>query len=222
MRAAVAGQCCATDTAAIHCTCAVRYVIPYCVPEDTVNRQDKDTWLTAAECASRTGLTVRALRVYEEFGLIVPQRSSGGWRYYGARDLIRLNTITMLKVAGLTLSQIKSVTDLNDKEPALQHVLEVQIDTWKTKQAVAARGQAIAESALRSLRAHESLSIDELCNLVRSLEMSEQPTQDLNALTASNGVKISAKLLDEYVGIYRYGEYTTIAITRQDDTLYSQ
>jgi hypothetical protein len=27
-------------------------------------------WLTAAECALRTGLTVRALRVYEGYGLI--------------------------------------------------------------------------------------------------------------------------------------------------------
>jgi hypothetical protein len=31
-------------------------------------------WLTAAECALRTGLTVRALRVYENYGLITPGR----------------------------------------------------------------------------------------------------------------------------------------------------
>jgi DNA-binding transcriptional MerR regulator len=31
---------------------------------------DPSEWLSAADCASRTGLTPRALRVYEEFGLI--------------------------------------------------------------------------------------------------------------------------------------------------------
>ena len=35
-------------------------------------------WLTAAECALRTGLTVRALRVYENYGLITPGRSAAG------------------------------------------------------------------------------------------------------------------------------------------------
>ena len=35
-------------------------------------------WLTAAECAARTGLTVRALRVYENYGLITPGRSAAG------------------------------------------------------------------------------------------------------------------------------------------------
>ncbi|MGH8317429.1 MAG: MerR family transcriptional regulator [Steroidobacteraceae bacterium] len=30
--------------------------------------------LTAAECAARTGLTARALRLYEEHGLICPRR----------------------------------------------------------------------------------------------------------------------------------------------------
>src|SRR5262245_32688442 len=107
---------------------------------------DTERWLTAAECASRTGLTVRALRVYEDLGLIAPRRSAVGWRYYGAADLIRLNSISMLKVAGLTLAQIKSVTRLGDAAPSLQHVLQIQIETWQGKQAEAARGQAVAEA----------------------------------------------------------------------------
>jgi len=53
---------------------------------------DPADWLSAADCASRTGLTVRALRVYEEFGLIAPRRSAGGWRQDGPRDLVKLNT----------------------------------------------------------------------------------------------------------------------------------
>jgi hypothetical protein len=38
--------------------------------------------LNTAECARRTGLTVRALRVYERHGLIKPD--DGLWAYFGA------------------------------------------------------------------------------------------------------------------------------------------
>jgi len=68
------------------------------------------TRLTAAECALRTGLTVRALRVYENYGLITPERSAAGWRYYGAQELLELNKIGLLKVLGLTLNQIRDLT----------------------------------------------------------------------------------------------------------------
>ena len=51
---------------------------------------DPSEFLSAADCASRTGLTARALRVYEEFGLIAPRRSAGGWRQYGPHDLMKL------------------------------------------------------------------------------------------------------------------------------------
>lgn len=36
--------------------------------------------LTAVECARRTGVTVRALRVYERNGPIRPRRTEKGWR----------------------------------------------------------------------------------------------------------------------------------------------
>jgi hypothetical protein len=51
-----------------------------CDEEPIMSRQNAELWLTAAECAERTGLTVRALRVYEEYGLIAPQRTLSGWR----------------------------------------------------------------------------------------------------------------------------------------------
>jgi DNA-binding transcriptional MerR regulator len=85
--------------------------------------RDEDLGLTAAECAARTGLTVRALRVYEEYGLIAPGRTLSGWRCYGKRDLIRLNSISLLKSTGLTLAQISTVTRLSDEDPSLRQLL---------------------------------------------------------------------------------------------------
>ena len=69
--------------------------------------------LTASACAARTGLTVRALRVYERSGLLNPPRARSGWRQYGRRELTRLNTICVLKTAGLTLAQIRVVLRRN-------------------------------------------------------------------------------------------------------------
>ena len=94
---------------------------------------DPSEWLSAADCACRAGLTVRALRVYEECGLIAPRRSAGGWRQYGPDDLVKLNMIALLKTAGLSLEQIREVTSRDAGEPTLQQILAVQLGTWKRK-----------------------------------------------------------------------------------------
>src|ERR1700722_6885635 len=91
-------------------------------------------WLTAAQCALRTGLSVRALRVYENHGLITPGRSAAGWRRYGAPELLKLNEIGLLKILGLTLNQIRELT----RRPSscmLRQLLELQRDTWKHRRA---------------------------------------------------------------------------------------
>jgi DNA-binding transcriptional MerR regulator len=67
---------------------------------------DLDVWLTAAECAQRIGLTVRALRLYEQHGLITPRRTVKNWRCYGAGEIARLNEVLTLKRLGLSLSRI--------------------------------------------------------------------------------------------------------------------
>jgi DNA-binding transcriptional MerR regulator len=182
---------------------------------------DPSERLSAADCASRTGLTVRALRVYEEFGLIAPRRSAGGWRQYGPHDLVKLNTIALLKTAGLSLAQIGEVTCSSAGEPTLQQILAIQLDTWKRRRADAERGQAIAEAALGRLRADQSLSVDELCNLIRSLEMTQsQPG------TASTGhddvawVTVDLAVLDSYAGFYRRGEYGVTRIWRDGQKLF--
>jgi DNA-binding transcriptional MerR regulator len=137
-----------------------------------MERVDPSEWLSAADCASRTGLTVRALRVYEELGLIAPRRSAGGWRQYGPHDLVKLNTIVLLKTGGLSLEQIREVTRSRANEPGLRQVLAIHLETWKRKRMDAERGQAIAEAALARLGTGQSLSVDELCNLIRGLEVS--------------------------------------------------
>src|SRR4029077_11287332 len=60
------------------------------------------------EVAAETGLTTRAIRYYEEIGLLAPAaRSDGDYRLYDASDLDRLQFIRSLRDdAGFSLSQI--------------------------------------------------------------------------------------------------------------------
>lgn len=174
---------------------------------------DPSEFLSAAECASRTGLTVRALRLYEEFGLIAPRRSAGGWRQYGPSDLVKLNAITLLKSTGLSLAQIGEVTSGSAGEPGLQQVLAMQLNTWKRRRAEAERGQAIVEAALHRLRAEQSLSVEQLCDLIRSLEMTESQSSQVPARHEDVAwVRVDPAVLDRYAGFYRRGEYGVLKI----------
>src|SRR4249920_3523858 len=60
------------------------------------------------EVSAETGLTTRAIRYYEEIGLLEPAaRSDGDYRLYDASDLDRLQFIRSLRDdAGFSLSQI--------------------------------------------------------------------------------------------------------------------
>jgi DNA-binding transcriptional MerR regulator len=127
--------------------------------------------LTAAECARRTGLTVRALRVYERVGLLKPARSPKGWRFYGPGELIRLNTIVALKGFGLSLREIRKA--FGSSPPALAQVLELQGRNWATRKMAADRAITLIQAALTRLKSSASLSVDELCQLLRSTEVND-------------------------------------------------
>jgi DNA-binding transcriptional MerR regulator len=185
-------------------------------------RNNKDDGLTAAECATRTGLTVRALRVYEDYGLIAPKRTASGWRWYGKADLVRLNTIGLLKTAGLTLAQIRQVTTLSERGPSLKHVLEMQIDAWRQRKVDAEHGQAVTVAALRSLEMHDSLSIDELCDLVRSMEMNDRSPDSSDPARKRPAVAVDSAILDRYVGHYHLAAYSVLTITREGTRLLSR
>ena len=136
----------------------------------------KKEWFSAAECAARTGLTVRALRVYEREKLLAPLRSTNGWRRYGPADLTRLNAIVSLKTLGLTLAQIRTV--VTENPPSLQRILAVQAQAWKAKVTAAQQALALTEAACRRLEVCQELSLDELCELVKSLDNERSSTME--------------------------------------------
>jgi len=61
-------------------------------------------------------VTTRAIRLYEESGLLSPERD-GSKRIYQERDKVRLQLIMRGKRIGFTLAQVKEMFDLYDSKP---------------------------------------------------------------------------------------------------------
>jgi DNA-binding transcriptional MerR regulator len=126
----------------------------------------------AAECARRTGLTVRTLRIYERHKLIEPMRTQKGWRCYGSKELQRLNVIVTLKAFGMTLEQIR--TQLATNSPPLARVLELQLQTCNARRDAADNAVGLIKTALATIKSGKQLSPENLCDLTRSMEMESQ------------------------------------------------
>ncbi|MFM2448745.1 MAG: hypothetical protein RIS44_1195 [Pseudomonadota bacterium] len=83
---------------------------------------------TIGDLAREFDLTTRAIRFYEDCGLITPQRS-GRNRVYSSRDRTRLKLTLRGKRLGLTLAEVKELVDMyespRDTEAQLRKYLVV-------------------------------------------------------------------------------------------------
>ncbi|MBW7851269.1 MAG: MerR family DNA-binding transcriptional regulator [Rhodospirillales bacterium] len=77
------------------------------------------------DLAQEFGLTTRAIRFYEDVGLLTPARE-GQRRVYRPRDRVRLRLILRGKRLGFSLHEIREILDLYDtpgEEAQLRHFL---------------------------------------------------------------------------------------------------
>lgn len=66
-------------------------------------------FLSPSEAARQLGISAKALRLYEERGLIVPHRSPAGWRAYGPAEMARCAEIVELRALGLGVSEVARI-----------------------------------------------------------------------------------------------------------------
>ncbi|MEM6934640.1 MAG: redox-sensitive transcriptional activator SoxR [Pseudomonadota bacterium] len=64
------------------------------------------TWLSIGQLAQRTGLSVSAIRFYEEKGLVMPLRNPGGQRRFLRSDIRRLSFVMIAQRLGCSISEI--------------------------------------------------------------------------------------------------------------------
>ena len=80
-----------------------------------------------SELSREFDVTTRAIRFYEDEGLLEPHRQ-GRQRVYSSRDRVRLKLILRGKRLGFSLSEIGDIIDMYDSEPGevgqLQYFIE--------------------------------------------------------------------------------------------------
>lgn len=106
--------------------------------------------LTVTELAGRLGTTVRALRHYEDAGMLRPDRTSGNVRRYGPQARGQAGLVVALRRAGVSLSEIQNlmVVDPDRRRDDLRQILEDRLR-------VARRSVCEIESLLDDVRSEE-------------------------------------------------------------------
>jgi DNA-binding transcriptional MerR regulator len=107
-----------------------------------------------SELAREFDITPRAIRFYEDQGLLAPRRD-GQRRIYSPRDRTRLKLTLRGKRLGLTLSEIRDLIDMyepgRDERPQLERFLAV----LEAHKASLLRQQADLEAQLSEIQAFE-------------------------------------------------------------------
>jgi DNA-binding transcriptional MerR regulator len=112
---------------------------------------------TISDLAREFDLTTRAIRFYEDMGLLQPQREGPGGRnrVYSARDRTRLKLTLRAKRLGLSLSEAKEIIDMYDSPrdtgPQLRKFLLVLADHRRQLE----EQRADLEANLDEVKAHE-------------------------------------------------------------------
>jgi len=72
------------------------------------SQNTKETWLTPAQMADRTGVNIDTLRYYEREGLINSvNRSASGHRRYSADDILWVEVLRCLRDTGMSIEQLR-------------------------------------------------------------------------------------------------------------------
>ncbi len=106
------------------------------------------------ELAREFDLTTRAIRFYEDCGLLDPQRS-GRQRVYTARDRTRLKLTLRGKRLGLTLAEVKELVDMYESPRDTQAQLNKFLVVLAAHRTQLEQQMADLHATLDEVRAHE-------------------------------------------------------------------
>jgi DNA-binding transcriptional MerR regulator len=111
---------------------------------------EKTKTYTISELAREFGVTSRALRLYEESGLLAPKRE-GTRRIYAERDRVRLRLVLRGKRLGWSLAEIRESFNLYDSSMGEQAQLNYLLEKLDARRDILETQKQDIELALKDL-----------------------------------------------------------------------
>ena len=102
--------------------------------------------IRVGEVAERLEVSPRTVKYYEELGLVEPgERSSGGFRLYGSREIERLERILRMKSIGYALAAVRELLAVRDTAQEADRVTVLRTATQHLRE----REREAAERVLK-------------------------------------------------------------------------
>ena len=127
------------------------------------------------EVAEHLGVSPRTIKYYEEIGLVEPEeRSRGGFRLYGEKEVGRIERILRMKGMGYSLAAIREILTVRDAAQEADRVTVLQTATEHLK-------EREREAAQRILRMREDLARAQTLrkDLARDIALCERRLREL-------------------------------------------
>jgi DNA-binding transcriptional MerR regulator len=87
---------------------------PEVLPPEPSSPDGEGAVFLVGDLAKAAGKTVRAIHLYEDMGLLKPERSKGRYRIFGSEALVRVRWITKLQNLGFSLAEIQQLSRAHD------------------------------------------------------------------------------------------------------------
>ncbi|WP_022763404.1 MerR family transcriptional regulator [Butyrivibrio sp. AD3002] len=152
--------------------------------------------MTSGEIAKQAGVSQKALRIYDEKGLLKPVGySEGNYKLYDKNSLIILEKIVALKHIGFSLEEIKSNLE-NDNLSSIRDILENQLEMMNKKIYELQKSAKCIEASLARL--DENPDWDDIADIIMKMEMSQGADERrwYAANHAADGIEWYEKIFD--------------------------
>ncbi|MFF2889817.1 MerR family transcriptional regulator [Paenibacillus sp. NPDC057967] len=127
------------------------------------------------QLSKKTGISIRALRYYDDLGLLKPAKvAESGYRYYSNEEIRLLQHITALKELGFTLASIKELLsegkDSTNQEQRWMSYLDVELKAIEQERARLDHMEKLLQTAKHALVIKGEFDPEDIFLFIRAVQ----------------------------------------------------